>query len=310
MMYFIYYGDAQDEFYYVASALILPVNLWASTYNHVRKFRQELQHRYGIPLYQQLTPGKFVAGRGRFANQVLSREQRCAIFKQLLQLMTELPQARLVNVALPIYRTRPLAPLPSSLQELIERSPFIQAEELQAAQGNDARLAELIQLRAAEWQAKWESLMQHFRQKLQQDRAVQESMIHLLGYRSPHRVTIRLGYNLLQGTINQVLASWNSYGILIFPHHVGPAIKKQAKLHYEVGIERRLIEDQFIKSPQQSYFLQLASFSAYALLRKERPIPTQSKYGLDRAFDILSPLLVQEAKGHGILRLQHIWDNL
>ncbi|WP_456332469.1 DUF3800 domain-containing protein [Fervidibacter sacchari] len=50
-----------------------------------------------------------------------------------------------------------------------------------------------------------------------------------------------------------------------------------------------------IKDSRQSYFIQLVDFCAYALLRRERPIPSKTKYGLDKAFNLLSPILVREA---------------
>jgi hypothetical protein len=57
----------------------------------------------------------------------------------------------------------------------------------------------------------------------------------------------------------------------------------------------RIIEDPFFKRSEQSYFIQLADFCAYALLRKERPVPSKTEYGLDRAFELLKPILVLEA---------------
>ena len=57
----------------------------------------------------------------------------------------------------------------------------------------------------------------------------------------------------------------------------------------------RIIEDIIFKDSKSSYFIQLADFCAYALLRRERPIPSKAKYGLDRAFDRLGPILNREA---------------
>jgi len=36
-------------------------------------------------------------------------------------------------------------------------------------------------------------------------------------------------------------------------------------------------------------------FAAYALLRRERPVASKRRYGLDKAFDLLYPILVREA---------------
>ena len=67
----------------------------------------------------------------------------------------------------------------------------------------------------------------------------------------------------------------------------------------------RILEDPFFKDSQQSYFIQLVDFCAYALLRRERPIPSKTRYGLDKAFELLGPMLVREATTHdeeGIIR--------
>jgi hypothetical protein len=56
-----------------------------------------------------------------------------------------------------------------------------------------------------------------------------------------------------------------------------------------------IIEDPFFKSSKASYFVQLADFCAYSLLRRERPIPSKTKYGLDQSLYILEPIMVKAA---------------
>lgn len=70
----------------------------------------------------------------------------------------------------------------------------------------------------------------------------------------------------------------------------------------------RLIDDPVFRQSHQSYFIQLADFVAYSLLKSEVP-PTESvkKYGLDKCFDILDPVLCKVAfkkdpRGKGIIR--------
>jgi hypothetical protein len=68
---------------------------------------------------------------------------------------------------------------------------------------------------------------------------------------------------------------------------------------------RRIVEDMFFKDSSQSYFIQLVDFAAYALLRRERPVPSKTRYGLHTAFDVLDPILVKEATQYdpqGIIR--------
>ncbi len=66
-----------------------------------------------------------------------------------------------------------------------------------------------------------------------------------------------------------------------------------------------IIEDPIFKKSQTSYFVQLADFCAYALLRREEPIPSKEKYGLHTGFEKLSPILARECSPRdpeGIIR--------
>lgn len=45
----------------------------------------------------------------------------------------------------------------------------------------------------------------------------------------------------------------------------------------------RILEDPIFKPSDQSYFIQLCDFAAYALLRRENPLESKTKYGLDLA---------------------------
>ena len=67
----------------------------------------------------------------------------------------------------------------------------------------------------------------------------------------------------------------------------------------------RIIEDIIFKDSQRSYFVQLADFCAYALLRKEHRLASKDKYGLHEAFGLLHPILNLNASSRdpeGIVR--------
>jgi len=67
----------------------------------------------------------------------------------------------------------------------------------------------------------------------------------------------------------------------------------------------RIIEDPFFRKSHQSLFIQLVDLFAYALLRKENPLPSKSRYGLQTAFNLLQPILVLQANRkdpEGIIR--------
>lgn len=70
-------------------------------------------------------------------------------------------------------------------------------------------------------------------------------------------------------------------------------------------VAQRLIEDLSYRKSHRSLFIQLADFCAFALLRRERPIPSRSKYGLDRSFYLSEPIMVKAANGkdqYGVIR--------
>lgn len=71
---------------------------------------------------------------------------------------------------------------------------------------------------------------------------------------------------------------------------------------------RRIVEDPVFKDSRKSYFIQLVDFCAFALLRREHPMESQRRFGLDKSFRILaeSDILVREASRtdpDGIVRI-------
>jgi hypothetical protein len=67
----------------------------------------------------------------------------------------------------------------------------------------------------------------------------------------------------------------------------------------------RILEDIVYRDSAKSILVQAADACAYALLRRERPIPTKTALGLDKSFYILERILVKAAFGKdpmGIIR--------
>jgi len=67
----------------------------------------------------------------------------------------------------------------------------------------------------------------------------------------------------------------------------------------------RLLEDLVYRKSERSIFVQAADACAYALLRRERPLPSKTALGLDQSFYILERIMVKQAFGkdeYGIIR--------
>jgi hypothetical protein len=122
-----------------------------------------------------------------------------------------------------------------------------------------------------------------------------------------------LGYERLLNRINKTMDTWGSHAVLVWDEGKDAEYRKLARrMHvynpipsqygqWETGNFTknipldRIVEDPFFKDSRLSYFIQLVDFCAYALLRKEIPVPSKSKYGLDRSFGILDPILFRDA---------------
>lgn len=67
----------------------------------------------------------------------------------------------------------------------------------------------------------------------------------------------------------------------------------------------RILEDIVYRDSARSILIQAADAAAYALLRRERPIPSKTAVGLDRSFFLLEPIMVKQAfwkDPYGIIR--------
>lgn len=102
----------------------------------------------------------------------------------------------------------------------------------------------------------------------------------------------KFAYEALLARINQTLQKWNSYAILICDEgqaNIYTKLVRRMQLSENYAVNR-ILEDPFFKSSDQSYFIQLSDFCAYALLRREHPVASKTRYGLDQAFNLLKPI--------------------
>ena len=132
-------------------------------------------------------------------------------------------------------------------------------------------------------------------------------------------------FERLLNRINRAMEAWNGYAIIICDEGKEPQYtklrRKMGRFNpirsiygtWEDGSPTknitidRIIEDPFFKDSRRSYFIQLVDFCAFALLRREFPIPARSRYGLDEAFNLLSGIFVRAASRYdreGIVRVR------
>ena len=100
-MHLIYIDDSGDEELCVFSALMIRADKWNSCLNEIKKIRHDIQMSDGISVYAEFHAWKFVSGRGKIADDVVTKGRRCQIFKQTLQTVATLPEARLFNTVFP-----------------------------------------------------------------------------------------------------------------------------------------------------------------------------------------------------------------
>ena len=206
-MHLTYIEDSGDEELCVFSALTIRDDKWHTCLKQIKKFRHDIQTSDGISVYKEFHAWKFVSGRGKLADGIVPKGRRCQIFKQTLQMVSMLPEARLFNTVFPAKASEP-------------------------------------------------------------------------------------AYEALLGSINQNLQQQDSHAILICDEGKETIHTKLVRRMQTLnnGAIDRILEDPFFKQSDQSYFIQLSDFCAYALLRQERPIASKTEYGLDQAFNLLEPI--------------------
>ncbi len=228
-MHIIYIDDSRDEKLCVFSALAVPADSWRAAFSMVRDFRRNLRLSDGIFVRTELHAWKFVSGRGRIADTVVTKGRRCAIFVQALQLIASLPGVRLFNAVFPAKEDE----------------------------------------KAFEW------MLNRFQRTL----GTWDSRAILVCDEGKEGVYTRLARRM--GVYNPIPSAYGQWD------ETGLATKNIPT--------DRILEDPFFKKSERSYFIQLVDFCGYALLRRENPLPSKTRYGLHRAFGNLSPILVREA---------------
>jgi hypothetical protein len=242
-MFLVYLDDSRDEKLCVFSGLIVPASEWRPCLDHLRDFRRALKASDGIRVQKELHAWKFVSGRGRPSDRIVTKYRRSEIFKEALSLAATM-RVRLINGV--------------------------------STANDDERLFEWIANRIERTMQAWEE---------KTGRPQRAILICDEGKEATYTRLIRR-----MGVYNPIPSRFGSWPEGTTTRNITVA---------------RILEDPFFKESQRSYLIQLVDFSAYALLRRENPVLSKSKYGLDTAFELLHPILLKEANPRdpeGVLR--------
>jgi len=96
-MHLIYVDDSRDEGLCVFSALAIPGDLWQDAFGRIREFRRRVRDQHGIYVHCEFHAWKFVSGRGSISPHIVTKWDRCQIYKQALDMVAHLPGVRLFN---------------------------------------------------------------------------------------------------------------------------------------------------------------------------------------------------------------------
>jgi hypothetical protein len=96
-MHLVYFDDSRDEDTCVFSALLVSDQSWRDCFNELRAFRRRFKVSDGIFVRKELHAWKFVSGRGRISDRVVTKHRRSVIFKEALALGAQLPGVTLMN---------------------------------------------------------------------------------------------------------------------------------------------------------------------------------------------------------------------
>jgi hypothetical protein len=149
------------------------------------------------------------------------------------------------------------------------------------------------------------------------------SNVWLIAAVLPRKLELR-AYERVLNRINKTMETWSDTALMIWDQGKDKEYRrlsrKMAVYNYipskygqwaETGRLTKnipldfILEDPIFKDSAESYFLQMVDFCAYALLRRESPLASKTKYGYDTVFAKVAPILFPGANTkdpEGIIR--------
>jgi hypothetical protein len=99
---FFYVDESFDENKFCLCALGIRHIDWEPAFQAVKQHRIALKKDFGIPLRREIHAHDLVSGHGRLAERTIGKWQRSQIFFGLLKLASQLPNAMLFNICVPV----------------------------------------------------------------------------------------------------------------------------------------------------------------------------------------------------------------
>jgi hypothetical protein len=221
-MWFAYIDESKEAGQlYVYSALITDGERWASVFQKVKAFREELRRDHGIHLSHELHAWKFAAGKGQISDAPIYKPERAEIFRKVLRFVSD---SKCFAIASSCNRNEQYA-----FERLVNR----------INRTAEARGAQVL-------------LIFDEGEQVEITRRIRRLRVH--------------------NPIPSNRLTWDD-----------------GKRTRNIPLSN-VAEDPVFKDSKQSYFIQLADFCAYALLRMECPIESRSVLGYDTMYEELRPI--------------------
>jgi hypothetical protein len=263
---FFYVDESFDSEKFCLSAIAVRHSHWKESFDEIKAFRMRLKEDHGIFLRTELHATNFVRGSGHIGDQVITKWQRSRIFLEGLGLVARLPEVMLFNVCLPnkgVSKTQMIAW--DRLTNRIERTMReMEDKEFPLRSG----LAAAVRETASSDQA-----------PLPLTSGIAEQIeTRLNAYRARAFIIADEGH---EREITTALRKMHVFNPI--PSRFGTWASGTRTQNIPTV---RIIEDPVFKRSDRSYFLQLADFVAFALLKREvPPTPLIKKYGIHEMFD-------------------------
>lgn len=254
---FFYVDESYDDDKYCLSALGIQDAYWKDCFEAIRQYRVNLKSDLGVYLRKEIHARDLVGGRGRIAPNEIGKWQRSRIFFDILQLISSLPNVKLINICLDKQDFADAALIAwEKLVNRIERTLLeYERRELALRSTLVATLAGRISTQAEE----------QIKQRLNAYKA---------------RAVI-LSDEGRENEITRALRKMRVYNPIPSQFGVWPTGNQTRNITAD-----RIIEDPVFKRSDRSYFVQLVDCIAFALLKREvAPTRNIEKYRINEMFD-------------------------